>query len=160
MSITNLIKKNSILTGILALLLVACQPHTVYHSFQTLPEDGWNKSDTLVFSIPKEEIQHNPYDLEVEIRHTKDFAYQSLWVIVYQNTIDSTHFTADTLQCILADEKGRFAGTGLGNYYQCSFPLKTISINNTYTPIFKLIHYMKKGRIENIHDVGIRLVEK
>lgn len=141
-------------------LLAACQPDTMYHSFHTLPKDGWNKGDTLVFTIPVENIQPKTYELQVEIRHTNELAYRSLWVIVYQNAQDSTHFTADTLQCVLTNEKGRFTGTGLNNYYQKSFPLKTVTLNNGYTPVFKLALYMKKGRIEGIHDMGIRLVEK
>lgn len=145
------------MAGLSASLLVSCQPHTLYHSFRTLPKDGWNKSDTLVYPIPIQDIKAEHYELQIEIRHTQDFAYRSLWVVVYQNSQDSAHFTADTLQCILTDEKGRFTGNGLNNYYQTGFPLKTVTLNKAYTPIFKLAHYMRKGRIEGIHDVGIRL---
>lgn len=159
MSIKNQIR-NSLPAGLLIALLASCQPHTMYHSFRTLPKDGWNKSDTLVFPIPTKDIQAENYELQIELRHTKEFAYQSLWVVVYQNSQDSMQFTADTLQCVLVNEKGRFIGTGLNNYYQTNFPLKTVTLDKEYTPIFKLAHYMKKGRIEGIHDVGIRLVEK
>lgn len=160
MSIKNLIK-NSALAGIVAGALASCQSHTVvYHSFHTLPHDGWNKSDTLTFSIPTENLPTGNCALQIEIRHTEKFAYRSLWMVVYQNAEDSTHFVADTLQCVLADEKGRFLGPGLNHYYQMSFPLKTVTLPHTYTPVFKLAHYMKKGRIEGIEDVGICLTEE
>ncbi len=141
-------------------LLTACQSHTMYHSFHTLPKDGWNKSDTLVYTIPVENIQPKTYELQIEIRHTKELAHRSLWVVVYQNAQDSMLYIADTLQCVLANEKGRFTGTGLNNYYQQSFPLKTVKLSKEYAPVFKLAHYMKKGRIEGIHDIGIRIIEK
>lgn len=152
--------KHSLSAGLLAGLLVSCQPHTMYHSFHTLPQDGWNKSDTLVFPVPARDVRAGLYELQIEIRHTKEFAYRSIWIVVYQNTKDSARFTADTLQCSLANEKGRFTGSGLNNYYQQSFPLKTIVLNDTCPPVFKLTHCMKKGRMEGIHDIGIRLTKR
>jgi len=145
------------LAGLLTSLLAACQPHTIYHSFHTLPKDGWNKSDTLVYPVPAKDIKAGHYELQIEIRHTQEFAYRSIWIVVYQNLQDSTRFTADTLQCVLTNEKDQFTGAGLNRYYQASFPLKTVTLNSAYTPVFKIAHYMKKGRIEGIHDVGIRL---
>lgn len=44
--------KNSILSLFSACLLTACNEHTVYHSYQSLPNKGWGKSDTLSFRFP------------------------------------------------------------------------------------------------------------
>ncbi|EKC75634.1 gliding motility protein, partial [human gut metagenome] len=32
--------------------MAACNENTVYHSYQSLPDEGWGKSDTLSFLIP------------------------------------------------------------------------------------------------------------
>ncbi len=146
--------------GLFLCVLASCQPQTMYHSFHTLPEDGWNKSDTLIFTIPTQAIQADEYELQIEMRYTSKLPYRSLWIVVYQNSQDSTHFTSDTLQCVLVNESGNLKGNGMSNYYQQSFPIKRVKLNKSYTPIFKIAHYMKKGRIEGINDIGIRLYDE
>ncbi len=149
--------KNSLTTILLVGLLAACQSNTVYHSFHTLPHDGWNKSDTLTFIVPTDRLENGEYTLQVEIRHTQSYEYQTLWMTLYQNEKDSLNFSADTIQCTLTDEKSKFKGNVLSSYYQLSIPVKKVTLNQPYSPVFKLAHYMKKGRLEGIHDVGIRI---
>lgn len=43
--------RNSLFCLFGACLMAACNENTVYHSYQSLPNEGWGKSDTLSFSV-------------------------------------------------------------------------------------------------------------
>lgn len=40
------------LTWLPIIILAACQNNIIYHSYTPVPLDGWNKSDTLVYTLP------------------------------------------------------------------------------------------------------------
>lgn len=40
------------LTWLPILILAACQNNIIYHSYAPVPLDGWDKSDTLVYTCP------------------------------------------------------------------------------------------------------------
>ena len=44
--------RNSLFCLLGICLMAACNENTVYHSYQSLPDEGWGKSDTLSFLIP------------------------------------------------------------------------------------------------------------
>ncbi len=140
--------------------LSSCQPNCLYHSFQTFNEEGWNKSDTLVFDVSKEQIVEGNYNLQVELRNTQELKFKELWLVVYANNDDSLRFKSDTLQCKLVNEKGRFVGSGLNRYYQTTHNVGTLHLSKQHNVRIKLAHYMKKGRLQGIHDVGIRLTRR
>ncbi len=154
----SLLTANAILLA--AGLLASCQPDCLYHSFQTFGEEGWNKSDTLVFDLSKETIEEGDYDLQVELRNTPELKFKDLWLVVYANNADSLQFESDTLQCRLVNDKGRYVGSGLNRYYQTTHHVKTLHLSKRHDVRIKLAHYMKKGRLTGIHDAGIRLTKK
>ena len=100
------------------------------------------------------------YDLQVELRNTRELRFTDLWIVVYANADDSLHFRSDTLQCKLVDGQGRYLGSGLSRYYQTTHPAGTLHLVGNHNVRIKLAHYMKKGRLMGIHDVGIRLTRK
>ena len=64
--------KNSILSLFSACLLTACNEHTVYHSYQSLPNKGWGKSDTLSFQIPITDSVPTSLRLFAEVNLVRD----------------------------------------------------------------------------------------
>lgn len=70
---TNQLKnRNLCLKGIILLfvasLLSACDKQTVYHSFQSLPTEGWLREDTLSFDV-KVTDSLTYYKLSLEVRN-------------------------------------------------------------------------------------------
>lgn len=95
------------LAGICLFLLGACHTDTLYHVYQAVPgEKGWNKSDSLIFTLPPE-VAAGTYGMEIGIRHTGGYPYRDIWLSVTQvEGEDSLASHTDTLHIYLADEKG------------------------------------------------------
>ncbi len=55
-------------------------------------------------------------------------------MLVEQN-ISDTLFRADTLQLLLADEKGKFLGSSAGGLHQLTVPYIRVMVDETLDPI-------------------------
>ena len=76
--------KNSILSLFSACLLTACNEHTVYHSYQSLPNEEWGKSDTLSFQIPITDSVPTTLRLFAEVRNSIEYPYHDLHLFISQ----------------------------------------------------------------------------
>ncbi|MEG1564051.1 MAG: gliding motility lipoprotein GldH [Bacteroides sp.] len=149
--------KNSCLLLLCSWFATACITPTVYHSYLSIPEKGWRKSDTLVFQVPITDSLSAILHLTAEVRNTNEYAYKNLYVVIAQNVADSAVFHTDTLEFILANKDGKWNGTGLGNLFQSALPIGTAVTKKTGTYTFKISHGMKDEQLKGIRDVGIRV---
>ncbi len=117
--------KNSLFVLFSACLLTACNENTVYHSYQSLPDEGWEKSDTLSFQIPITDSIPTTLRLFAEVRNRIEYPYHDLHLFISQNLQDSTVWRTDTIVFSLADSTGTRMGKHLpiGNFYQVRPPL-------------------------------------
>lgn len=149
----------SILCIVAAVLGMSCQTDTVYHSYRSIPLEGWKKSDTLYFAFTVTDSL-KPYRVTVEIRNEEAYPYRELYLFLHRfNTKDSTLFVTDTLRCVLADQAGKWKGTGLGAVYQSVHAYADLPI--LYTGDYKIgiTQGMKDEILPGINDIGIN-VEK
>ena len=72
------------LTWLPILILAACQNNIIYHSYAPVPLDGWDKSDTLVYTLPNS-IPAGNYEAEIGIRYQESYPYRDIWLEVSQN---------------------------------------------------------------------------
>ena len=96
-------------------------------------------------------------DLALILRHTDRYAYQNLWVFV-QSADSLSPVKVDTVQAILADDRGRWLGTRAGRYYS---GFVTIAHDLHYTApgayTYTLVHGMRDSVITGIADIGLEI---
>lgn len=146
----------SILALFAAGVLSACDDQTVYHSYQSVPEKGWGKSDTLFFDVPV----YDSLDilrLSTGVRNGNNYPYQDLYLFVSHNLEDSTRWQTDTLKFVLSDKEGKWIGTGWGNLYQSTQPLRSAIIRHPGNYTIKVAHGMKDETLNGINDIGIKI---
>ena len=125
---------------------------------QHLALDGWDKSDTLVYTLPNS-IPAGNYEAEIGIRYQESYPYRDIWLEVSHNTKDTLTYVTDTLQLFLVDEAGNKTGNGLCGLYQCDLPYKaSIPIRTEGSArTFRIVHIMTDNPLTGISDIGIRL---
>ncbi len=148
--------RHSFIALSIAGLATACNDHTVYHSFQATPSQGWSKSDTLFFDVPLNDSLQ-PYQLTAEVRNLNDYAYKELYLFVNHNFTDSTIWKTDTVSFVLTDKDGQWTGAGVGNLYQSSVTFGTVQTPHSGTYTIKVSQGMKDEKLIGIRDVGFRL---
>lgn len=139
------------------LTMISCNKQTVYHSYQSLPNDGWKKSDTLSFQIENTDSIPHTIHLFAEVRNKNNYPYQNLSLSLYHNLQDSAHWKRDTISLNLTDKAGNWIGTGCGNLYQSSKFIGSIVISQKGNHRIKVIHRMTDDRLIGLSDIGIKV---
>ena len=149
--------RNSLFCILGACLTTACNDHTVYHSYQSLPGEGWKKSDTLSFQIPVADSIPTTFRIFAEVRNRSEYPYRNLHLCISQNLIDSLTWKTDTLAISLADSTGRWLGHGWGSLYQSEVFIKSVRSLRSGKRTIKVYSAMKDGKLTGLNDIGIRI---
>ena len=149
--------RNSIFSLLAVSLFTACNSHTVYHSYQSLPAKGWAKSDTLFFPVCIKDSVPTALHLFAEVRNIISYDYRSLYLFIDQNLQDSTQGKTDTLEINLTDLKGKWKGIGWGSLFQSVQPIGTFITLHPGNYMIRVSHGMKDENITGINDIGIRI---
>ena len=149
--------RNSLFCLLGICLMAACNENTVYHSYQSLPDEGWGKSDTLSFFVPITDSLPPTLRLFAEVRNRTDYPYQDLHLFISQNLQDSTVWRTDTIAIHLTDSTGRWFGKGWGSVYQSETFIRSVRPLHPGNYTFKVVSGMKDDILQGINDVGIRI---
>jgi len=143
---------------LLTFTFASCTGDAVFFSYQSINGNGWNKDSICTFDI---QINNPdlPYNMYVNTRNRSEYPYQNLWLFVKQITPDSV-VTNDTIEFYLADDFGKWLGSGIGSVYNMpvlyrqkfKFPKKGV-----YR--YEIQQGMRDSLLQGINDVGIK-VEK
>lgn len=136
--------------------ICACDKQTVYHTFQSVPGDGWLRQDTLCFEVAVPDSQ-TYYKLSVEIRNRSNYPYQNLNLSVSYDNPDSIRISADTLNAVLTTKEGIWTGDGWGGLYQSAISAGSIKIGKAGNYLFKIAYTLPDEKLRGINDVGIKL---
>lgn len=151
------VKKNNLSILLFILLLISCDFNTVYHTYNHIPLTGWNKNDTLYYNVTPITYSET-LQTSIEIRNNSHYPYSNLYLFVHYNLPDTSLFFTDTIECILADEQGKWKGEGLGTLYQSSVLWKDFHVKDSNMNYqIKITHGMTDSVVKGIVDVGIHM---
>ena len=108
-------KTKVILALVITAALTACS-NTVFMECKELPTEGWHKDSLCVFEVPITETDAT-YQMQLIIRNDGGYPNQNLWLFVDQIKPDKS-CTRDTVQFFLADNFGRWTGSGVGSIFE------------------------------------------
>jgi gliding motility-associated lipoprotein GldH len=99
------------------------------------------------------------HDFFVNVRNSGDYEYSNLYLFV-KTTFPNGKSARDTVECILADNTGRWLGSGVGDIidHQVMYKFKRrFPLTGNYS--IDLQHAMREDPLEGILDVGIRIAK-
>ncbi|MCC8096380.1 MAG: gliding motility lipoprotein GldH [Tannerellaceae bacterium] len=155
---TNLSRKlKNFLFIIICFLCFSCENKAIYNQYQAIADRTWKKDKEYYFTFYIDDITV-PYNLILDIRNNNLYPFQNLWVFY---TIEPPIGTLqrDTLECMLADDFGKWYGKGISLFHS-SFPLRTsymFPYEGQYTYSFR--QGMRTEVLKGIQEIGFR-VEK
>lgn len=148
--------------NLFALVLVSCLlasscGTSMYDKMKPINGEAWNMKDVIKFDIDMQDSK-TPFDFYITLRHNTDYKYSNLYLFVSTTTPkDSTK--QDTLQFILADDKGSWLGNGNGSYKSYEFLTgKSYVFVDPGLYSFEFRHAMRDTVLHGISDIGIRIV--
>ena len=140
----------------IASLFMACDKQTVYHTFQSLPTEGWQRKDTLSFQVTVPDSA-TFYSISVEVRNRNNYPYQNLPLLICYDNPETQNLKKDTLEIKLADSTGVWSGDGWGGLYQSTLRAGMVRIGKAGEYRFRITHLLPDTLLPGINDVGIKL---
>lgn len=135
-------------------LSTSCNEDT-FHAYKTVDSDGWNRLDTLTFTIDSLPAEKD-YQMEVGLRTTRHYPYKSLWLIVESQFNKPDMIFTDTVECFICDSTSQRTGYGLHSL-QNTYPLYRFYLQRGQTGHVRIRHHMIHENIKGVGEVGIRL---
>lgn len=130
----------------ITILTISCQDSTLYHSYQPVQTIGWDKNDTLVYTLPQA-LSNQPYIYEIGIRHKDSYPYRDIWLTINQ----------DTVHLYLADSIGNWRGNGIGGIRQSNFPIRLSQPTKDSIKEFRITHVMRDHPLNGILNIGLKI---
>lgn len=143
-----------VILGTLLWLCAACQTDAVFERYEELPEERWNRLQAIEFvvEIPDSAL----YEVEICIRHTKDFETANLWCFVSAH-VEGSEKMRDTLNLQIAELDGRWLGSG-GIIKEITEPLRRNPMAlPAGTVVFKVEQGMRTEELQGMKNVGLRV---
>ena len=93
------------------------------------------------------------------MRNTQFYMAQNLWVFI-KTSSPTNKVQYDTLNCVLADDKGQWLGSGMGDIWDITIPYKqSIGFPEKGQYTVEIKHGMRMDKLPMILEIGLR-VEK
>jgi gliding motility-associated lipoprotein GldH len=140
------------------LLMNSCRQGIVYTESVSIPEKHWLLDFNPNFSAEINDTLSN-YNILFTIRNSSSYPFRNIFLFVTATSPKGASIT-DTLEYLLADEKGNWFGKGIGDVHELTVRYKS----NIYFPAkgtysFKVQHGMRSEDLNGIYDFGMRIVK-
>jgi len=138
------------------LLFYACNSNILFTDSVSMPDEEWTLENVPAFA-PEITDTLSGNNIFFSIRTGSSYPYRNIYLFV-SITAPAGKTITDTLQFMLADEKGRWYGKGIGDVHELNLPFKA-SVNfpskGIYT--FKIRHGMRIESLKGVYDIGLRI---
>ncbi len=156
MSLSHAVKLMLSITVVAAtLFLSSCREAPFYEKMQTFNGE-WSAGNPATFTFEVEDTT-SAYSFLLNLRHTEAYRYSNLFLFM-QLDFPNGKLSVDTLECVLADPKGRWTGKASGNLVNHRIilnPKAIFPLPGEYT--VKITHAMRHDTLREIMDVGFAL---
>ena len=144
---------------LLTLLLIglsSCDDRVFFEENRSFENGVWNYQDPAIFIFDVEDtVSRN--DFFINLRNGDAYPYMNAFLFVRMD-FPNGRTSIDTLECFLADQSGRWLGSGLGDIYDNRFlykQQKAFPISGQYR--IEIRQAMRVDDLPEIYDVGLRI---
>jgi gliding motility-associated lipoprotein GldH len=149
-------KSIRVLILLLITLLTACIDDAVIDSNTEISNRNWSYIKKVRIPVNIEDAG-KPYNLYFNLRHTGEYKYSNIFILIHQTSPDKKRVT-ERKEFQLAYPDGEWLGSGSGNIYSHQFLYKEnykFPQKGTYT--FEFEQNMRDNPLREVSDVGLRV---
>ncbi|MEO8147313.1 MAG: gliding motility lipoprotein GldH [Bacteroidia bacterium] len=138
--------------------LTCCDKERVFEQNQKINDRSWSENNPLVFNVDIKDTA-SYYNMYINIRNADTYRFSNLYIFM-TTKLPMNQIEKDTLQLVLANDEGKWLGSGLGDIFESRILFKEkIKFINSGNYQFTMQQAMRLNPLPGILDVGIR-VEK
>jgi gliding motility-associated lipoprotein GldH len=148
--------KKAFLILCVVVLGLSCDRQKVFEHFTAIQGSSWNSFDIIHFNVNITDTvtAHNVY---ISVRNTGQYQYSNLYLFVTTHSPNGS-MVRDTVEVILADERGKWLGKGPASVYTLYHPYR----QNIRFPLkgiyqFDIEQAMWIKDLKYISNIGLRI---
>lgn len=146
--------KRLIFSLMILTFLASCGRDVVYEESVSVDRNGWSMDSVGNFEF---EIQDTTqyYDIDLLVRNTGEYEYQNVWFFL-EYVKPNMEYKTDTVQLFLADDFGRWIGSGIGSIYSATYSYKdSLKFDQKGKYLLNIRHGMRSDSLKGITDIGL-----
>jgi len=144
---------------IFSVVFYSCNPDTVYNNNVTLPTEGWYKHNAIAFNVNiNDSIDNHKFSLN--IRNSINYRYSNLYLFLITE-FPNGNISRDTIECILANNEGKWLGKGWGDIKENVIVLKS-ALRFPLVGEYKFLvqQAMRVDTLTGINDIGLSIIKE
>lgn len=147
--------KQSFLFLLLIALFSSCGNNFVINESKSI-EHPWVNSQFIDFEFDIQDTISS-YSFFINVRNDMDYNYSNIYFFI-NTTFPNGFSSRDTVECILANVRGKWLGKGMGSIKESTHLIRKnlyFPVSGTYT--MKIEQAMRDVALNGIEDVGIKI---
>ncbi|MFL5764805.1 MAG: gliding motility lipoprotein GldH [Bacteroidia bacterium] len=142
--------------ALIVLVLSSCDSKRIFEQNQPMPESGWDVTNVVKYDVNITDPA-TPANFYINVRQADGYPYDNIFMFI-KTVFPNGKQSNDTLDCQLADEKGKWLGSGAGDIYDNQIPFKrNVRFPMPGTYHFEIQQGMRTENVPLIMDVGLRI---
>jgi gliding motility-associated lipoprotein GldH len=138
------------------LILQSCDPSRVYEKNIKIPDGIWEKEHKVGFEVFIDDTA-SAHNLYVNVRNTSLYPFSNLYLFI-ETMAPSGHTIRDTFEVILADDRGKWLGSGLGDIWDLQQIYKrNVRFAQRGNYFIQYQQAMRMDRLPFVLDTGLRI---
>lgn len=145
-----------VFAAVFSMLLASCDKNMVFEENTAIKDHSWDTAQVVKFEVNIQDTV-TPHNFYVNVRNGDAYKYSNLYMLI-NTTFPNGKSSHDTLECVLADQKGRWLGEGIGDLWNNQILFKKnvrFPVPGTYK--FEFRQFMREERLPMITDIGMRI---
>ena len=137
------------------IIISSCSNNVVFEQSVPINEKAWNYHDKLSFPL-KITDNKQAYDLIINLKHKENYKYSNVFFFV--DIVGPTETFRDTIECVMANWKGKWLGDTQGDEIAHHFRYRTNTVFpeiGNYT--VRLEQAMRDTSLQAITAIGLQL---
>ncbi len=106
----------------LTLSLLSCNRNVIYSKYITFENNEWSSKNKAVFDVDVTDVT-NLNTISLMVRHADSYPYNNIFLFVTTKYPDGKTLS-DTMELVLANNKGEWHGSGAGDIFDFKVPVK------------------------------------
>ena len=148
--------RNLFVFAAMSLLLAACSRSSVLSETKALTDGAWGYDEVFQTGLEVGDTL-TPHNFFFLVRNGSNYRYRNL-IIYFRTYFPNNTYMVDTIDCPLADERGKWLGSGLGGMLDNEILFKTnVQFPFAGTYKFEIQHAMRMDTVQEIYDLGLRI---
>jgi gliding motility-associated lipoprotein GldH len=146
----------NLLLMLILFLVCSCSRNVAFSEYKKFDQNEWRVSDKAAFDFEMNDDQ-SLYNISLMVRHTDAYPYNNLFLFVTTKYPDGK-VLKDTMELILASDKGKWHGSGAGDIFDYKVPVK----QNVRFPLkgkyrFEFEQAMRINPLPEVMDFGMEI---